>query len=370
MTALTVAGAVAAGLLGLFCLLSAVLLVGAAVGTRAYRRQPLIKAGRAALVEVAALGRPAVGTDLPGPAAALAKLRRGELTELFSEVAPAVGGDALRALRATAEAAGLLDRAYVDLGSRHWGRRLVAARFLTAVGASLPADQLGLFHDRHAMLRAQAATLSIGDPTAATVDALVELLADHDGRCRFAARDALVRLGATAVPALVGALDAADPLVVAGALEVAAAAGDPAYAGPAERIAGAGPPGHRAVAMAVLGTAGDPASTATLFAGLDDPEPSVRAAAVAAIAERGDWSAVGALARKLSDRAWPVRRAAAVALLRLGAPGLVLLRDAARTGDPAAAEVAELALRRHRLTAAPAAGTPDRGTAEVARAGR
>ena len=52
-----------------------------------------------------------------------------------------------------------------------------------------------LFLDRAALVRAQAAEWAVEHPTPAVINALLLLLGDAESLCRFAAQDALFRLG-------------------------------------------------------------------------------------------------------------------------------------------------------------------------------
>lgn len=320
------------------------------------RRAPVISAGRAALAEIAARGPTGAGSLDPeqAPPATLATLRGAELARLLTDLALSVDGDSLIALRNLAAQFGLIAAARHQLDSRTWVRRLAAARFLTAMAEPLTPDLNHLFADRATAVRNQMAVWAAISKDSAPVAQVVGLLADRDGRCRFAAKDALVRVGTRSTVALGQILaDPRSPAVTA-ALEVAAALGDPSFAAPAVRIAGSRQPRQRALAAAVLGSSGGPATAAALRALLRDEDSTVRRAAIAAIALQGDWSAATTVADLLDDPSWPVRRDAGGALLRLGAPGLILLRDAARsTGAPA--DIATQTLQIHGLATGRAA---------------
>lgn len=401
MTLAGVTAVAVALLLGFLALITALAVSSFRRGLRG-RREPLISAGRHALTSAAArvlaaepfgsapadgtakiripaasangtaeirvpaagddgtaeIGAPAAGDDATTVAPAVVApavlaLRRDEQIEIFLEIAPAVSGDSLRAVRAVAEAAGLATHARAQLRSRRWERRLAAARLLSAIGVEITAEDLVLFHDHRAVVRAQAALWAVtsGDPR--VIDELVALLADPDGRCRFAAKDTLVRIGTRATAALSRLLRSEDQAAVTTALEVAAAVGHPDYVEPASQIARTGSPPQRALAASVLGACGEPSAVAVLRALLRDPEPPVRAAATVAIGELGDWPAAAAVAELLADPEWRVRRQAGLTLLRLSAPGVVLLRDAARAEDPTVVDIATRALQIAEFTTAP-----------------
>lgn len=301
------------------------------------RRERHLAAGRAAIVEVAVRAGTTPPDADPAVPPALTRLLPRERARIMLEVAPMVSGASLATVRALADAAGVTARAHAGLHSRRWIRRLAAARLLTAVDAPMGAGETRLLRDRRGVVRAQATTWAAATLSQDMIDRIVPLVADPDGLVRFAAKDTLVRAGNAAVPAVRTLLESAVPATVTAALEVAATLGHPGFVAPASRIAGAGSTEQRALAATVLGACGDPSSTAMLHRLLTDPGPPVRRAAVRAVADLGDWSAVAAVARLLHDEVWPVRREAGLALLRLGAPGLVMLREAAEPATGTAA---------------------------------
>ena len=124
-----------------------------------------------------------------------------------------------------ADDVGLLDKARTDLGSRWWWKRLHAVRLLTALGPQ--SDEYGpLLDDRAPEVRAQAATWAAGDPTPEAIRRLADMVSDEDGRCRFAARTALIDIGLPAVPEIARLLASDDEQVVTRTLPVAAAMSD------------------------------------------------------------------------------------------------------------------------------------------------
>ena len=330
---------------GLLLAVTSVIVIFVVIAVRhawTQRRAPLIEAARAALSSVAASGTPSQNaTDL------LLRLRQAERIAVFSVLGPSISGDSLTAVRTVAADLGLITWAHRSLDSRSWARRLVAARFLVAMGAGCHDLAPTMFSDPHPAVRVQAATWAASCGALAPIDLVVGMLSDPDGRCRFAAKDALIRIGLDALPTLHRLLDSADSLTITAALEVASAIGDPSLSTQAERIAVAGTPRQRALAAAVLGASGSQVTGPALRALLNDPEPEVREAATIALAEQGDWSAAVPIAALLGDSVWGVRREAGLALLRLGAPGIVLLREAALgAGEARSIAIQALELRK------------------------
>ena len=67
-----------------------------------------------------------------------------------------------------------------------------------------------LLGDRSPEVRAQAAAWCVAVQNQVGIDHLIRLLGDVDGQCRFAAQDALIRIGLPATEALLRALGTAD----------------------------------------------------------------------------------------------------------------------------------------------------------------
>jgi hypothetical protein len=252
----------------------------------------------------------------------------------FVSVASSLEGAERERLAASANAVGLVAWAEHEARDRRWHRRLYAARVLeltTAESDALPS----LLRDREPFVRAQAAEWAAARGAAETARDLARLLHDPVPAVRFAARDALRRIGSAAIPALieVASGDGADAIP---ALEVAAVLADARTFGPAWRHAEDARPRVRAASLAVLGALGGPEAEERLVAALADADAEVRRVAATAIGRLELWRRAPSLAALLDDAAWDVRMAAADALRHLGAPGLVVLRDRTRGSAPAA----------------------------------
>jgi HEAT repeat protein len=332
----------------LACLLSLVLYAGMQ-SWRGYRRGPGLRRARQALRSVAmAEARPSTAVraiqDLPLDAAV------ATLTELVQSL----GGAARERLRRVAAAAGVTHRVEAWSNSTRWWRRLRAVRLLTQLRMN-PEAISQFLDDPHPAVRAAAADAAVGSLTPATVDRLLDMLDDDDPLCRFAAKAALMSGGRHTTSALLAYL--ADGLAPRPreALEVASALAEPALVNPALLHSVAGGPPTRCAAAHLLARAGGAAATQRLGELLGDPHPKVRAAAAHGLGNLGHWSAAPALARAMADPDWAVRSAAATALRRIGAPGRIYLRQAARSGESPASDVAEqvLALPEAAMNAAP-----------------
>src|SRR4029453_574234 len=113
---------------------------------------------------------------------------------LFTHLAPSLSGAKKQQLTALAHASGLLAWAATRCRSQWWWRRLRGAHLFTLLGGGEHVVPV-LFWDRAALVRAQAAEWAVEHPTPAVVIILLLLLGDAESLCRFAAQDALVRLG-------------------------------------------------------------------------------------------------------------------------------------------------------------------------------
>jgi HEAT repeat protein len=206
-----------------------------------------------------------------------------------------------------------------------------------------------LFSDRAPEVRAQAAAWCAATPSAQGIACLITELDDGDGQCRFAAQDALIRIGLPAFEALTGALDAADDHVTGRILVIAAAVGDERSFVRAEAMVSDPSPTIRALAASVLASTGNPHAGSLLVTLLDDDSDDVVLAAIAGLARLSYWPAAASVERVLSHPSWELRQRAVLALSALGAPGLILLRSEA-TGRGPAAEMAAQALRLQTLS--------------------
>jgi hypothetical protein len=240
------------------------------------------------------------------------------------DLAPSVTGTSRSILVSLGETVGVVQKARRNVYSRRWGARLYAARVLTAFGVE--SDALcQLLVDRAPEVRAQASAWVVVTPNPQAIELLVGLLADPDGLCRFAARDALVRIGLQASQPLLRALDSADVEVTNQILEVAAAMGDGRFFPAAMVCTRASESSTRALAAEVLACTGDRSAGHSLVGLLQDDSEDVVVAAAAGIAKLSYWPGASAIEPLLSSPSWVLRKQASITLLGLGAPGTVLL---------------------------------------------
>jgi HEAT repeat protein len=196
-----------------------------------------------------------------------------------------------------------------------------------------------LVTDRSPDVRAQAAAWCAATPTPSAIKHLIVLLNDPDGRCRFAAQDALIRIGLPGSQALVDALETSAGELTMRILKVASAMGDERFYGRASALTTNPSPDIRALAVAALARTGNAQAGPTLVALLDDESSSVALSAAAGIAKLAFWPGAAQVEPLLSHPAWNLRKQAGLTLLALGGPGSVLLRANA-LGDGPAAEMA------------------------------
>lgn len=290
--------------------------------------------------------------DVPPEAlTALAGLRRGEQVGLFVRLGSNLRGREQRALRELARTIGL--RAYAEslCQSRWWWRRLRGVRVLGVVGGR-EERVLALAGDREPLIREQVAHWCGDHPSPAALLTLIGMLADPARASRFAVQNALSRIGVPAVEPLIARLrTSGDVAELVAGLGVARAVGDARLASVVVEHTRSPEPGIRRAACRALGRIGGEAGEARLLDRLADDEAAVVAAAATALGELGHWPAAPALSRLLSSPSWDIRSCAAAALARLGAPGELVLSRAARSSEPAAADVAQHALDTAAVTA-------------------
>ncbi len=278
----------------------------------------------------------------------LSRFSERYIAGVMLDLAPSVSGTSRSVLVSLGEQIGVVDRARTGVHSRRWSTRLYSARVLTAFGVESTA-MYDLLVDHSPEVRAQAAAWCVAVPTPVGTDHLVRLLGDPDGLCRFAAQDALIRIGLPASEALIAALDSADDAVAGRILEIAAAIGDDRYFEHASAVLSDPSRANRAVAVAALASTGNRNAGPTLVALLADQSDDVVLAAITGIGKLAYWSGGPAIEPLLSHSSWEIRKAAGMALLALGAPGTILLRADAPGVGPAA-EMALQALQLHALS--------------------
>lgn len=295
------------------------------------RLEPSLSDARSAII--AALSGEGQGVGLR--ISRLSRLSERYIVGAILDLAPSFNGTSRSILVPLGEELGVLERARRGVRRRRWATRLYSARVLTAFGVQSE-DLWPLFGDRSPEVRAQAAAWCVVAPTPMAVEHLIGLLGDDDGQCRFAAQDALIRIGLPASEELVRALDTSDGPVTRRILRVASATGDDRFYDRARSFASDPSPETRVLAAGVLARIGNPTAGTTLIALLDDRSDSVALAAAAGLGRLAYWPSAPDVEVLLGDPSWDLRKQASTTLLALGGPGAVLLQANAPGVGPAA----------------------------------
>ena len=263
--------------------------------------------------------------------------------QALEELASSISGNGAAWIEQAAREVGLSEQAAHWCRSRRWWHRLRGVRSfgLLGGGGDLVPARLG---DTNPLVRAAAARWVARHPSLALAERLVVMLDDPERRCRLAAEDALIRLGATAAESLAAYLSRATTPGRALALKVATGLAGARFLGPGLRAAGDSDPAVRAQAATLLAAVAGGKAEQALLGLLHDPSEPVRVAATHGLGMVSSWALAPNLARQLSDPAWDVRREAALALRRLGPAGRLYLRRALVSPDPYAADMAHQVL--------------------------
>jgi hypothetical protein len=268
----------------------------------------------------------------------LSRLSARRRVTAISALVGSLSGEVVAAATGPADLAELRRRGAAWTRSPWWWRRLRGVRTLVQLDEPLAAYR-SLLTDHRPEVRAEVADWVARDPTPEDISRLVSMLGTDVKRCRFAAENALRRIGAAAVPALTEYLSGpAEGAAVA--LDIVAAAGTPALIPVATGWSTHPDPANRAASAALLATIGTDQAGGVLIRLLEDPDPQVRAAAATGLGDVAMWSAAPQLTQRLHDPDWSVRRSSAAALRGLGPVGRLCLRRAVDDPDPRAAEIA------------------------------
>ncbi|MHB1988312.1 MAG: HEAT repeat domain-containing protein [Acidimicrobiales bacterium] len=270
--------------------------------------------------------------------------------QALEELASNLSGNGAAWIEQAAREMGLFDQAARWCRSYRWWHRLRGVRLFSLLGAgdALVPARLG---DTHPMVRAAAARWVVRYPSPALVEGLIATLADPDTRCRLAAEDVLIRLGATAAGPLAAYLSRTGAPQRELALKVAVGLADARFLEPGLSAAEDLDPAVRTGAATLLAAVGGSRPEQALIRLLGDPSEQVRVAAAHGLGMLGSWTVAPDLARQLRDPAWDVRREAALSLRRLGATGRLYLRRALADPDPYAADMAHQVLDLPRTSA-------------------
>lgn len=271
--------------------------------------------------------------------AALRRVPLNRQVALLNEWGTKLSGQGAATMGELSQRLGLVRAAEHMCGSWWWSRRVRGIRILTVLvegSAVVPP----LFHDPSPVVRAQVAYWAAGHPTAESIQALLKMLDDPDRFCRFAAMDALHRMGTVVIDPLVQFVTTERGPQVDLAMSVISVMGDEHFLHVAKTMIVAESAVTRAFAAKVLGSVGGVAQVNLLLDRLADPVAAVREAAVTAVGNLAHWPVAPQVATLLGDPEWIVRHAAALALRSLGAPGRLFLRQALKGTDRYAVDMA------------------------------
>lgn len=310
---------------------------------RARKIDPALEGGSIRLLQDLADGH--IGPDTKG---AVRSMSLSMQARLIARVGRQIAGRQRALLAELAAATGLVQRAIDDCGSKRWSRRLRGAEVLTLLGGGEGA-MTPLLGDPSVYVRAQAAEWAVEHPRPAVLEGLLDLLNDPDAGTRFAAADAILRVGLPVVEKISERLARTPSTGVARPgttrlLEVAAGLRDTSFIVPALRLSHAEAPEVRARAITLLGLIGGGGAVTRAEEMLDDPAAIARESAVRVLGDLGYWPAAPDVGARLGDRCWEVRREAGLALRAMGSPGQLMLHRATREHDPFAADMARLTL--------------------------
>ena len=275
--------------------------------------------------------------------------RRIQIT-LFIGLAIHLSGTRLNALTNIARRFHIAQHGANLCRSRRWSQRVRGIRLLTALGEG---DDLipSLFDDPSPIVRSEVVHWAADHCSPVIIEDVIQTLNDADGFCRFAAHNALHRMGAAAVEPLERYLPSQNGAALERALAVAASLGHEAFAGLAEKLAVHSSPTIRRLALNTLARSGDLQSAPLVIDRLNDSAPPVRQAALRTLGHLHCWQAAPAMGRLLGDPVWAVRQEAGAALRSLGAPGILVLRRGLAHSDRFVADMARHVLSLPSMTA-------------------
>jgi HEAT repeat protein len=197
-----------------------------------------------------------------------------------------------RGLQALADA---LADTRLDIESRQWAALALGDSGDEAAALGPLVAALGYTGARYLPFAAAVALGRLG--TVGAAEALTEALADTSGVFGTAHVNALRRIGAPAVPALLQALAAGSATQRRWAVYVVGWARDPQAFAPLLAALSDPEAAVRNEAAGALGWLGDTRATSALLTLLDDPSPSVRVTAASVLGRFGEAEAIPALER-------------------------------------------------------------------------
>jgi len=312
------------------------LLLGRTVWLRweAFRWEHKIHEARVALIRALETGAVSGGEPT-----VVHVLRRRIRMTLLVDLAEHFSGTQLNALTNIARRFHIVRHGEKLCRSGRWSQRILGIRLLTALGEG---DDIipSLFHDPSPIVRSEVVHWAADRPCAAIIEHVLRTLTDADGFCRFAAHNALHRMGAAAVEPLARYLASQTGTALERALVVAASLGHETFADLAEKLVVHNSPSIRKLALDTLASSEGLQSAPLVIDRLNDPASPVRQAALRTLGHLRCWQAAPAMGRLLGDPVWTVRQEAGTALRSLGAPGILVLRRELSHSDRFVADMA------------------------------
>jgi hypothetical protein len=235
-------------------------------------------------------------------------------------------------------------RAVAQRTSRHWWRRLEAARALAIIGTAQDRTPvLELLNDRHPAVQIAAASALPHVADAATLGQVLDRLFTLPKVVRHYVTSVLRQTQGLAGPALAHRIRTGEEMTeLAAWIELASALDDPgAIQAALSRADHPEARVRRAVAKA-LGRHPGPESARALARMVEDRASGVRAGAARSLGQLGAGSAAVVLAPLLSDPVWQVRLFAGLALAQVGERGRAALRTAREGSDRFARDMATM----------------------------
>ncbi len=225
-------------------------------------------------------------------------------------------------------------RAIRQRTSRHWWRRLEAARALAIIGtAEERGAVLDLLEDEHPAVQIAAASALPHVADSATLGQVLDRMFSMPKVVRHYATTVLRQTQGLTGPALAYRIRTGEEMTeLAAWIELAAALDDPGAIQAALSRADHPESRVRRVVAKALGRHPGPAAARTLAVMVEDRVSSVRAAAARSLGQLGAGAAAPVLEPLLRDPVWQVRLYAALALAQIGERGRTALR-AARSGS-------------------------------------
>ncbi len=274
---------------------------------------------------------------------------------LVTELAPKLEGQHRQSLRNVANELGLIARCHTLCRSRWRWKRLHGARLLTILWAG-ESIMPSLLHDASPYVRSQACLWAADHPSEEVIVELLGLLEDSTLMCRFAAKDALHRIGTAVIEPVVSFLENAPIEKILLVVEATIGTVDPRLLKYGLSLSEDRSAQARELSARVLGAFGGEDAVAAISLLLDDAEAEVRAAGAIALGQLAHWPAAPQLVNLLDDPSWQVRKEAGMGLLAMGAPGRLFMRRRVSTGEGPGADMASQVLSLPETTARSMAG--------------